>query len=147
MREHMDHDHLAVLHEHYQDTCSTLATFRHRRDLYFYMLLVLSAVFLFDVYSPATLSAILAEALKSRLGVHDAPDLGFVRSVLWFLLLGVTIRYCQTAIHIERQYPYLHGIERLVAAEFPEPAFTREGHSSRLIHPGDKKAHKIVPKC
>ena len=56
-------------------------------------------------------------------------------SVLWFLLLGTSIRYFQTVVQLSRQYDYIHGLEELMADEFRAPAFTREGKSYRDDYP------------
>ena len=66
--------------------------------------------------------------LKSKAQLSSTPDLGYIRSLLWFLLLGFTVRYCQTALAVERQYAYVHKIEALLSRHV-EGAFTREGEA------------------
>jgi hypothetical protein len=118
---------IEVLHDHYKDTCSLASAYRSSRDRHFYLILAVLAVILFDLYAPKDFSRILAETIQKQLDTSVAPDLRYLRSILWFVLLGVTLRYCQVALLLERQYIYLHGLEELLARSFEAPAFTREG--------------------
>ena len=104
-----------------------MSSFRKARDRYFYFSLALLAVVLFDISAPQDFGVILSEFLKNKLQVTHAPDMQYVRSLIWFLLLGVTVRYCQTALFIERLYKYIHSLEDHLSAEVSGSAFTREG--------------------
>ena len=49
-------------------------------------------------------------------------------TLFWFLLFGVSSRYYQIVIQIERQYDYIHHLEELINNKFVgSRAFTREG--------------------
>ena len=129
----MDADKLAIVHEHYRDTCTVMQNQRAARDRYFYLVLAVLGIALFDVATPQGFASAVGDVLKSQMQMSAAPDLGYVRSLLWFLLLGFTIRYCQTALAVERQYAYVHKLESLLSTHV-EGAFTREGDrkSTRL---------------
>lgn len=116
-----------ILHDHYKDTCSLASSYRSARDRHFYLILVILAVILFDLYAPKDFSRIVSDAVQKKLETSMPPDLRYLRSILWFALLGVTLRYCQVALLLERQYTYLHGLEELLSRSFEAPAFTREG--------------------
>ena len=91
-------DTLALLHEHYRDTCGGMAEQRGKRDRYFYLVLAVLAIALFDLTAPEGFATTVADVLKTRLGLSVAPDLSYVRSFLWVLLLGLTVRYGQAAL-------------------------------------------------
>jgi len=122
----MQLERLQALHEHYRDSCTIMQGQRSARDRYFYFVIAVVAVAWFDIVAPQDFAAIVAEAIKARLQLTVAPDLSYLRSVLWFLLLGLTIRYCQTALSVERSYIYIHKVEA-VLAEHIDGVFGREG--------------------
>src|SRR5262249_1188539 len=102
---------LEVLHEHYKDSCSLAGSHRSSRDNYFYVILVLLALLLFDLYAPKDFSRIISEVAQKKLELSVSFDLRYLKSIAWFLLLGLAIRYCQAALALERQYSYIHRLE------------------------------------
>lgn len=122
----MESPQLDILHEHYRDSCSLMQGQRTARDRYFYLVIAVVTVAWFDVVTPQDFSAIVGEILKSHFQLTVAPDLAYLRSVLWFLLLGITIRYFQTSLSVERSYDYIHDLEAVLAKEVHN-AFGREG--------------------
>ena len=122
----MEPDRLAILHEHYRDSCSSVQKQRAARDRYFYLVIAVVSVAWFDVVAPQNFAAIAGDALKARLQLTVSPDLGYLRSVLWFLLLGLTIRYFQASLAVERGYGYIHELESVIAKEL-HAVFNREG--------------------
>jgi hypothetical protein len=123
----MDYNNVEILHDHYKDSCSLAGSYRSGRDRYFYIILVLFAVVLFDLHAPKDFSKIASEVAQKKLELSVAFDLRYLKSIIWFLVLGVTVRYCQAALLLERQYSYIHSLEHLLASYFAPPAFTREG--------------------
>lgn len=130
----MEQAQLAILHDHYRDSCTIMQGQRSARDRYFYLVVAVVAIAWFDIVAPQDFAAIVGEALKTRLQLTVAPDLGYLRSVLWFLLLGLTVRYCQTALSVERSYDYIHDIEGVLTKHVHE-AFRREGAAYRSKYP------------
>lgn len=131
----MELEKLTLLHEHYRDSCSLVSAYRSARDRYFYLILAVLTVIFFDMYAPKGFSVIVSDFLKKRLESTSAPDLRYLKSVITFLLLGVTLRYCQVALLLERQYRYIHELETALSVEFPSPAFTREGKAYLADYP------------
>ena len=130
----MDTAKLAMLHDHYRDTCGVMQAQRSSRDRYFYFVIGVLGIVLFDVATPDGFAVMTAAVLKAQFQLASAPDLAYVRSLLWFLLLGFTIRYCQAALAVERQYKYVHGLEEILSAEIPG-AFSREGKTYLSQYP------------
>jgi hypothetical protein len=117
-----------ILHEHYRDTCGVMQGLRASRDRCFYLVIAVLAAALFDVATPQGFATAVGDLLKIRLGLSNALDLAYVRSVLWFLLLGLTLRYSQLTLNLERQYGYIHQLEQALQ-EVVHPAFRREGRA------------------
>ncbi len=122
----MDPAQLEILHEHYRDSCTVMQGQRAARDRYFHLVVAVIAIAWFDVVAPQDFSAVAGEALKTRLLLTFAPDLAYLRSVLWFVLLGLTVRYFQVSLSVERSYDYIHDVECLLA-ENVHKVFGREG--------------------
>ncbi len=127
-------DTLALLHEHYRDTCGGMAEQRGKRDRYFYLVLAVLAIALFDLTAPEGFATTVADVLKTRLGLSVAPDLSYVRSFLWVLLLGLTVRYGQAALGVERLYIYLATLEEALFSQVGV-GFRREGAAYRGYNP------------
>jgi len=132
----MGNDNIDILHDHYKDSCSLAGSYRSARDRYFYFILAVFGVVLFDLYAPKDFSRITSELAQKKFELSVAFDLHYLKSIAWFLLLGVTIRYCQVALLLERQYTYIHGLEEILAGHFRPPAFTREGKAYLAEYPG-----------
>ncbi len=139
----MDGNRLEALHDHYRDTCSVVSGYRQTRDWCFYAIVLLVAVTWFDVVAPDDFARVTAEALKNRLQLTNVPNLTYLQGVLWFTLLGLTLRYCQASLHVEREYQYLKRLEHVLAQEV-HSEFGREGvHYRRHRTPFTKWAHHI----
>ncbi len=113
------------MHEHYRDTCTVMQGQRIARDRCFYLVIAVVAIGWFDVVAPQDVATIVGQALKSKLQLTVVPDLRYLRSILWFLLLGLTVRYCQTALSVERHYDYIHDIEALLSKHVHESVRSR----------------------
>ncbi|HDL00700.1 MAG TPA: hypothetical protein ENH23_00510 [candidate division Zixibacteria bacterium] len=122
-------DKLQVLSEHYSHTFDFLQTHLKKRDHLFLSTLLLLVVMLFQIYTPAEASNLLAQLIEKKLEVKTKIDLMYIQSIIWFVLLSVVIKYFQSVIFIERQYNYLHALEEQLSSEYNETAFTREGKS------------------
>jgi hypothetical protein len=104
------------------------------RDRYFFLIIALLAVMLFDMTAPQGFDSAVGDLLKTQVGLSSIPDLEFVRSLLWFLLLGSTLRYGQMAVAGERLYKTVHKLEELLNAEIPG-GFEREGMAYKRFKP------------
>ena len=130
----MQTDKLAILHEHYRDTCTVMQSQRHTRDRYFYFMIIVVAIAWFDLAAPEGFANAVGDVLRTQFALTTVPDLEYVRSVLWFLLLGLTVRYCQAALGVERQYTYVHELEATLAKHV-EGGFRREGEAYLSDYP------------
>ena len=86
--------------------------------------------------SPSESDAVISKLISKKVGEGVVINTSFIRGMVWFVLLSLVIRYCQTVVLIERQYAYLHRLEEELA-DFCSTvvAFTREGKSYLKNYP------------
>ena len=130
----MESEKLLLLHEHYRDTCGVMQQQRRARDRYFYLVILVLVIALYDVATPEGFATTIADVLKTRFGLSKSPDLAYIRTLLWFLMLGLTVRYGQAALGVERQYRYIHELENTLS-EHVKGGFRREGDAYLSQYP------------
>ena len=126
---------IQILSEHYKDTGDVLKESIKQRDKYFSYLVCLIVVLLFELYTPSKSIIIIQQIILNKLSITETIGFDFIGSLIWFLLLSVSMRYFQFVIGIERQYSYIHNLEKQLSVEFKEKAFTREGSAYLSNYP------------
>lgn len=126
---------LEVLHAHYVDSCSSIGSTRSLRDCLFLYILVAVSVMLLEAVAPVDTDQALARAIGAKLGLGQPIPVAVLGSVLWFGVFGLTIRYYQVVVHMERQYEYIHALEGQLNPIYNASAFTREGKSYLANYP------------
>lgn len=116
-----------ILHDHYKDTFAHIQDFLKLRDRFFFLILIVVTLMLFQIYSPIESGATISEFVAKQLELKNPIDISFVGSILWFVLLGLVIRYFQTVVHLEKLYEYIHKLEEQISPNYDNKAFTREG--------------------
>ena len=126
---------LDILNDHYKDTFSHQQGYLKRRDRFsLYLFLVLVIMFL-EVVSPSGTETVISK-LTSKYLDGVSLETSFVRCLMWLFLFGLVVRYYQTVVSVERQYAYLHKLEREITTFFSsEIPFTREGKSYLKNYP------------
>ena len=115
---------------HYKDSFDIHRATIKQRDTLFYGLLVILAVFTLQMSSDDAVASIVNEYVDKVSGVKIGNNIEFISTLMWLLLLGFSTRYFQVVLEIERQYDYLHSIEKQLNNHYPDSsAFTREGKS------------------
>jgi hypothetical protein len=113
---------------HYKDSFDVHRSTIKQRDMLFYGLLVILAVFTLQMTSADTAANIVNEYVTKISGVKIGNNVDFISTLMWLILLGFSTRYFQIVLEIERQYVYLHALEDQLNSHYPESsAFTREG--------------------
>lgn len=120
---------LQILAEHYKNTFDFLQhALKQRNRLFIYVLCILIFIF-FQLYTPKEASNLISQFITNKLGISTPMNLLFVQSVIWFGLLATALKYFQTVVFIERQYNYIHQLEKQLSNEYDKKVFTREGES------------------
>lgn len=104
---------LEVLHDHHKDSFSYIRDRERQRDRQFLILIGLFALLIVQVQYPTRFDGALEPT--SIFGVEaDLSALPFAAllSATWVLTLAITLSYCQVTVNVERQYGYLHELER-----------------------------------
>jgi hypothetical protein len=122
---------------HYKDTYEIHLSSVKQRDSLFYALLVIIAFFSLQIASADFVNATITDYLTKNVGVTIDKDSSLIASLLWFLLFGVSTRYYQVVVQIERQYDYLHKLEKLINRKYysSTDVFTREGETYLANYP------------
>lgn len=126
---------IELLCDHYKDTFTHIKDAIKQRDRLFTIVLFLVTIFLFQLYSPKDFGDSVSSLISAQLSVQSKIDLAFISTLLWFILLVISIKYYQTVVFIERQYDYIHSLEELISNYFDKKAFTREGISYLSNYP------------
>jgi hypothetical protein len=127
---------LEILHDHYKDTFSHQLGYLKRRNRFsLYLFLALVIMFL-EVTSPNGTETIISKLISEYLGDSVSLETDFVRCLTWLFLFGLVVQYCQTTVSVERQYVYLHKLEKELTPFFSSKIpFTREGESYLKNYP------------
>ncbi len=121
---------------HYKDTFDIHRASIKQRDTLFYGLLIILAVFTLQLSSTEMVVSVVSDYLNKTTGIKLGKSADFISTLLWLLLLGFTTRYFQVVLEIERQYGYLHALEKELNGFYSESkAFTREGKSYLSKYP------------
>lgn len=118
---------LEIYYDHYKDSFSYLRQYLKQRDKYFmYCVILLSLVF-FNSILPIDFEILSKGIIENKIGIKEFDNLKLINSLLLFSLLSILIRYYQVNILIERQYSYLHHVEKKLSFKLKEFNIFREG--------------------
>lgn len=113
---------------HYKDSFDIHRETIKQRDMLFYVLLVILAMFAMQLSAADTVTKIINELISHLTGAELGKDLNLISTLMWLFLLAFSTRYFQVVIEIERQYNYLHTLELDLNQYYSgSKVFTREG--------------------
>lgn len=124
-----------ILHEHYNNTFSNIQGYISRREHLFLFIILLSIVLLLQMSSPLETSQQIWNVISKKLDFNMTCNLALIDSIIWFGLLCLIIRYCQTVVCIERQYEYIHSLEDKINNLLGQEIITREGKAYLSQYP------------
>ncbi len=128
---------VSVLHDHYKDTFSHIRDRERQRDRLFLLLIALYGVLTFQVQYPANLTTAVKQITVAGVGIETAAlPMAALLDATWLLALLTALKYCQTTVTVERQYPYLHRLEQEISGRLGDPdVFSREGKTYLRQYP------------
>lgn len=115
------------LHHHYRDTCDSLAKINALRERYTVYTVVVLSVMLLGLFGQFRSEDIISIAISRWLEIDMWIGASYLRVVLWFTLLAVTLKYFNMNVQHEKLIKYLQGIEDRLNDEFGKDLITREG--------------------
>lgn len=126
----------AALHEHYNDTFANIKESISLRDKLTALILLVLAFATLYTFWPADAITAFSQISAQKLGLSVNIDGSFLGSIIWLALLVVIVRYTQVVVYIERQYTYIHRLEKELHSIFGDGiTFTREGRSYLKKYP------------
>lgn len=107
---------LEVLHDHYKETFARIRSAEVSRDRLFLFLIGLFALLSLEIGYPAALGGSFRKVtlLGAEIELNALP-LAALLNATWVVTLAISLRYCQSAVLVSRQYPYLHDLERAIS--------------------------------
>lgn len=132
----------STLYDHYKETVSYLKNDLNKRDkLTLYILLLLLTFFLIEL-KPSNSVIIANKWLENKMGFAIDINYNILITAILLFILGVTVKYFQICLNIEKQYNYIHSLENKMNSISIDKLITREGYSylkeypllSALIH-------------
>lgn len=122
---------LEVLHDHYKESFLYIRKREKQRDrLFVYVIVAIGILFLEVQYSDlitSVLDSVKLEFIEFNVSVFP---ISIFLNVTWIYLSTVILKYCQASLLIERQYEYLHLLEKKISKFLgKEDIYCREGLS------------------
>lgn len=128
-------DKTELLYDHYKETVRASTDMQAKRNALFVYVCVFELLnflmLLFPQVINSALSAFLLEAYKVSL----SELLELLPTGIWLITTYVLVRYFQTTIYVERQYPYIEEIEAEIAKETRLVCFDRESKAYLSNYP------------
>lgn len=126
----------ANLCSHYKDTFDIQIGTIKQRDRLFYILLLILSFFSLQIMSGDLINGAISSYVNKQVGILIDDRSNLFGTILWFLVFGVSSRYFQIILQIERQYDYLHALEHMLNSHYEGTiAFTREGKTYNTNYP------------
>jgi hypothetical protein len=101
-----------LLYDHYKDTCdNNRQDCGSRNKMFIGVCVCVAALFLLVVDSGGAVST-LSSWLQSQHGITLGISISVIQTLIWVLLLYLSIRYFQLNMGIERQYGYIRKLEK-----------------------------------
>lgn len=128
-------DKIELLYDHYKETVKGSTDMQTKRNALFVYVCVFELLnflmLLFPQVINSALSAFLLEAYKVSL----SEVLSLLPTGIWLVTAYALVRYFQTTIYVERQYPYIEVIESEIAKETKLVCFDRESKAYLKNYP------------
>ncbi len=119
-------DKTELLYDHYKETFSRIKESLNDRNHFFVMVFIVIAVQFLFATSADTISAVIVSLIQEKYKIDISAQMSIIQSLLWLILLYLTMRYYQINVYVERQYNYIHSLEKDIAKEV-DIKFDREG--------------------
>lgn len=106
----------------------------HRNKLFVYLCVLEALSFLFLI-RPDTALEVFAAGINAHFDTGLVFGNVILQTLLWILIAYVTVRYCQETLYVERLYPYLDKLEKVIMQESKTKIFEREGEAYQRDYP------------
>ena len=117
---------LEIYYDHYKDSFAYLRTYIKQRDKYFLCCIILLALIFVNSMFPFDFELLSKVYFEKAVGLKNFKNFQLLNSFLLFCILSAVIKYFQVNITIERQYTYLHHVEKQLSNKLSEFNIFRE---------------------
>ena len=128
-------DNIDLLYDHYKDTYALSKQSQGHRNKLFVYLCVLEALSFLFLIRPDTALEVFAAGINAHFDTGLVFGNVILQTLLWILIAYVTVRYCQETLYVERLYPYLDKLEKVIMQESKTKIFEREGEAYQRDYP------------
>lgn len=128
---------LNILHDHYKESFLYIRDREKQRDrLFLFIIALIGILFLEIQYAEIFPNIFRSINLESfNLNLSTIPIFVFL-SITWTYLFILVLKYCQIATGIEKQYEYLHILEKKISNIFNDKKiYRREGRAYLKNYP------------
>lgn len=102
-----------ILHEHYSDSCRRVFDLESKRNRQFLAVIAIAGLTLLAVKFPIVFQSALDQNRIFDFSKFPSP---VIVSVLWTFFIVMSLWYCQSRIHVERLYVYIHALETEISS-------------------------------
>lgn len=110
-------DKLELTYDHFKDSYELSKESQADRNKLFILLALIMAIQYLFIIEPDSLIITLSSWLLESFHINLIMEISVIQSFLWFILLYFTIRYYQVNTYIERQYKYIHKLEKIISIQ------------------------------
>lgn len=119
-------DKTELLYDHYKETFSIIKENIIQRNRFFVMVFLVMALQFLLAASPESISSLIVNVVQKQYEINIYSQMSIIQSLLWLVLLYLTMRYYQSSVYIEKTYHCIQLIESDIA-DLVQVKFDREG--------------------
>ncbi len=140
-------DNKEVLYNHYIETCSNAKNNEEKRNKLFIAIgVIIGVLIMFSTQENSTM-IIIQQVLDEKYGCDLLFSSSIIQTVLSFILLFCTLRYCTINISLDKEYEYIHSLEENINKEFKQNIINREGEMYLNHYPLVQNMMYYIYKC
>jgi hypothetical protein len=122
----MNEKNIEIYYDHYKNTFEVQKEYIKKRNLYYFISLILLTVVSFQITNPDQTIQISNELIKQKIG-EITISYAFINSLLLLAFLSITMMYFQINLIIERYYKYIQKMEESISEYLTPFKIDREG--------------------
>jgi len=123
-----------LVYDHYKETCQLVRDAeKSRTKNLFYLLITISILYL-QIIQPSAVISMVDKVLIAKIGSSIEFSISVFQSFIWFIFFGILIAYYKSCVFIERQYVYIHDLEKNLQTKTSQIP-SREGKSYLTNYP------------
>lgn len=107
-----------LLYDHYKESYVLIKDSIKERNRFFILLFVVMTIQFLLAVLPDSIVSIVVTIVNDSYNIDITGQIIVIQSLLWLILLYFTMRYYQLSVYIERQYNFIHDLERRISELF-----------------------------